>query len=162
MKKITILLLMVVIYYHNSIAFSPKRELRGAWISTVYNNDWPYSGNTLGQQQELISLLSELKDIGINAVIFQIRPESDALYYSDYEPWSYWLTGEQGKAPDPYYDPLAFVIEEAHKLGLELHAWFNPYRAEASVGSYTTTPQHVTNQHPDWIIQIGIRKVCCE
>jgi uncharacterized lipoprotein YddW (UPF0748 family) len=159
MKRIIILLLIIIVCYSNLKAESPKREFRGAWIATVVNLDWPYSSSTSGQKQELISLLKELKDIGINAVIFQIRPESDALYDSEHEPWSHWLTGSQGTPPDPYYDPLEFAIEEAHKLGLELHAWFNPYRAERSVGSYTTSPQHVINQHPDWIIQIGNIKV---
>ena len=159
MKRIIIVLSIIFCFNHAIWAGSPKREFRGAWIATVVNLDWPYSGSTSGQKQELISLLNELKDIGINAVIFQIRPESDALYDSEYEPWSYWLTGSQGTPPDPYYDPLEFAIEEARKLGLELHAWFNPYRAERSVGSYTTSPQHVTNQHLDWIIQIGSIKV---
>lgn len=159
MRQIIFIILLVFVFSSVTLSQNLKHEVRAAWIATVITLDWPYSSSTSGQKQELISLLNELKDIGINAVIFQIRPESDALYDSEYEPWSYWLTGSQGTPPDPYYDPLEFAIDEAHKLGLELHAWFNPYRAERSVGSYTTSPQHVTNQHPDWIIQIGTIKV---
>ena len=137
MKNFTILILSIFI---SSTLFSqsipPKRELRAAWIATVTNLDWPSSPNlTVAQQkQELINLLDELKRDGINTVIFQVRSECDAMYSSAFDPWSYWLTGSQGTAPFPYYDPLEFAIDEAHKRGMELHAWFNPYRAERSVG----------------------------
>jgi len=138
----------------------PKREFRGAWIATVVNLDWPSSPSVSPQQQrnELVNLLDALYATGINAVVFQIRPECDAFYNSPYEPWSYWLTGSQGTAPNPFYDPLQFGIEEAHKRGMELHAWFNPYRAERSVGSYPLDPKHVTIQNPSWAIQIGTYK----
>jgi uncharacterized lipoprotein YddW (UPF0748 family) len=161
MKKFTILIL---IFYFTSNLFSqsipPKRELRAAWIATVTNLDWPSSnGLTTDQQkQQLINLLDELKKDGINTVIFQVRSECDAMYSSAYDPWSYWLTGSQGTPPYPYYDPLEFAIEEAHKRGMELHAWFNPYRAERSVGNYTIAANHVTVQHPDWVLQIGTFK----
>ncbi len=131
----------------------PKREFRGVWIATVTNLDWPDRGaSTAQQQQALISMLDKLQALNINAVLFQIRTEADALYASTLEPWSYWLTGVQGKAPAPFYDPLDFAIEEAHKRGMELHAWFNPYRAERSRGSYPTDPLHVTQQHPSWLL----------
>lgn len=133
----------------------PKREFRGAWIATVANIDWPTGTNPASQRQQLINLLDGLKAININAVMFQIRPECDAFYQSSIEPWSYWLTGAQGVAPNPFYDPLEFAITEAHKRGMELHAWFNPYRAERSVGNYTLSPNHVINKHPDWILQVG-------
>ena len=133
----------------------PKREFRGAWIATVVNLDWPSSRNSETQRLELIRILDELKDAGINAVVFQIRPECDALYQSSYEPWSYWLTGNQGTAPSPFYDPLEFAIAEARKRGMELHAWFNPYRAIRTIGSYAMDSTHVSVQHPDWVIQIG-------
>lgn len=110
---------------------SPKREMRGAWIATVANIDWPSNKNSNSeiQKQEMILLLDSLRNNGINAVIFQCRPTSDALYKSELEPWSEWLTGEQGKAPsDVHFDPLQFVIEEAHKRCMEVHAWINPYR----------------------------------
>jgi uncharacterized lipoprotein YddW (UPF0748 family) len=136
---------------------SPKREFRGAWIATVVNLDWPNSrtGSTADQKQQLITMLDRLQEAGINAVMFQIRTECDALYDSPYEPWSYWLTGEQGKAPNPYYDPLEFAVDEAHKRGMELHAWFNPYRAERAVGNYDLADNHVVVQHPDWALQIS-------
>src|SRR5690606_22726090 len=161
MKNLTILILSLFIYtslYSQSIP--PKREMRAAWIATVTNLDWPNSNSssTAQQKQELINLLDELDRDGINTVVFQIRSECDAMYSSSFDPWSYWLTGSQGTAPYPYYDPLEFAIEEAHKRGMELHAWFNPYRVERAVGNYTTAPNHVTNQHPDWIIQISTFK----
>ncbi len=130
----------------------PKREFRAAWIASVANIDWPKTLSPSKQKRNLIKLLDELDETGINAVILQIRPECDALYNSNYEPWSYWLTGKQGKAPDPYYDPLEFAIEEAHKRGMELHAWFNPYRAEKTIGGYTLAENHVVKQHPEWIL----------
>jgi uncharacterized lipoprotein YddW (UPF0748 family) len=136
---------------------SPKREFRGAWIATVVNLDWPNSriDSPANQRQQLVTMLDKLHEAGINAVMFQIRTECDALYDSPYEPWSYWLTGEQGKAPDPFYDPLEFAVEEAHKRGMEIHAWFNPYRAERSVGSYDLADNHVVVRNPEWAIQIS-------
>jgi uncharacterized lipoprotein YddW (UPF0748 family) len=139
-----------------------KREFRGLWISTVTNIDWPSSPGTTTQQQkqELVTILDRVAAAGFNAVVFQIRPECDALYQSSIEPWSYWLTGQQGRAPNPFYDPLQFAVEEAHKRGLELHAWFNPYRAvRSTTGAYATAPNHVTNAHPDWILTIGTTKI---
>ena len=160
MKNLTILFL--ILFFASSIfsqSIPPKREMRAAWIATVTNLDWPSSPNltTNQQQQELINLLDELDRDGINTVVFQIRSECDAMYSSSFDPWSYWLTGSQGTAPFPYYDPLEFVIEEAHKRGMELHAWFNPYRADRKAtgsGSYPKASNHVTVQHPEWIIRI--------
>ncbi|MBM4167698.1 MAG: T9SS type A sorting domain-containing protein [Ignavibacteria bacterium] len=141
----------------------PKREFRGAWIATVTNLDWPpslYRTSLAGELQrtDMINLLDQLHALGINAVIFQVRTECDALYNSPYEPWSYWLTGEQGVAPSPLYDPLAFVVAEAHKRGMEVHAWFNPYRAERVVGNYPLHSTHITRLNPGWAIQIGTFK----
>ncbi len=136
----------------------PKVELRAAWIATVVNLDWPNSptNSTEQQKQQLIDLLDQLKGAGINTVIFQIRTECDALYSSAHEPWSYWLTGSQGTPPMPYYDPLEFAVEETHKRGMEIHAWFNPYRADRQVtGSYPKAPNHITNTHPNWVLQAG-------
>lgn len=112
------------------------REFRAAWIATVANINWPSKNNlsTEQQKQEAIRLLDLLKNNNFNAVIFQVRPSADALYASKLEPWSYFLTGSTGKAPHPYYDPLEFWVEEAHKRGLELHVWLNPYRAHHSSG----------------------------
>lgn len=108
------------------------REYRAAWVATVSNIDWPSRpGLSTGQQQEeAVAILDTLASLNMNAVIFQARPQKDALYASELEPWSYFLTGAQGRAPDPWYDPLAFWIEEAHRRGMELHVWFNPYRAQ--------------------------------
>ena len=109
----------------------PLREFRGAWVATVANIDWP-SRKTLSTQEqktELLAILDRAVHLKLNAIIFHVRPACDALYASRIEPWSEYLTGTMGKAPEPFYDPLAFAIEEAHKRGLELHAWFNPYRA---------------------------------
>lgn len=135
----------------------PKREFRAAWVASVTNLDWPSSpgGSTAAQKSSLIDIFNGLQAAGINAVIFQVRPECDALYASAIEPWSYWLTGSQGTAPGPLWDPLQFAIEEAHKRGMELHAWFNPYRAERSAGNYTLAANHVVNQHPDWILHFA-------
>ncbi|MEK7729202.1 MAG: family 10 glycosylhydrolase [candidate division KSB1 bacterium] len=143
-----------------SQALPPKREFRGAWIATVINLDWPSSPflTPEAQRAELIRLLDEMRSHNLNAVMFQVRSECDAMYPSTIEPWSYWLTGQQGKAPAPFYDPLAFAVEAAHERGIELHAWFNPYRASRQVGNYANDPNHVTVKHPEWDIQIGTIK----
>ena len=139
----------------------PKREMRGVWIATVDNIDWPSSFNeTSGEQiSELVQIFEKLKAAGINTVFFQVRTECDALYKSSYEPWSYWLTGQQAKAPDPFYDPLAFAIKEAHAKGMELHAWLNPYRAVRDTGEYTISGNHISKTHPEWILQFGNYKM---
>ena len=138
----------------------PKREFRGAWIATVVNLDWPSSPFLApeAQRTELLRILDEMRAQNINAVMFQVRSECDAMYASTLEPWSYWLTGQQGKAPSPFYDPLAFALAAAHERGMELHAWFNPYRASREVGNYANDPNHVTVKHPEWDIQIGAIK----
>jgi uncharacterized lipoprotein YddW (UPF0748 family) len=135
----------------------PKREFRAAWVATVTNLDWPGSNSQTSaiQQADLVNLIRSLHDLGMNAIIFQVRTECDALYASPYEPWSYWLTGQQGTAPFPYFDPLEVATAEAHRLGMEIHAWFNPYRAERVIGSYTLAANHPTVVHPDWAITIG-------
>ncbi|MDN4601665.1 family 10 glycosylhydrolase [Paenibacillus sp. F6_3S_P_1C] len=127
-------------------------EMRGAWISTV-NGDWPSSsakGNIEKQKLEFIQQLDTLKDMGINAVFVQVRANGDAIYPSGIVPWNSVLTGTQGK--DPGYDPLAFMIEEAHKRGLEFHAWFNPFRATNSATTTGLAANHVSKLHPDWIV----------
>lgn len=118
-----------------------KREFRAAWIATVANINWPSRNNLSVEQQkrEALDLLNLLQDSNFNAVIFQVRPSADAFYKSDLEPWSYFLTGQIGKAPSPYYDPLEFWIEEAHKRGMELHVWLNPYRAHHTTGGTVTS-----------------------
>ncbi len=154
MKKRILLLLFVttIIIAQNQ---NPKREFRAAWIATVVNIDWPLNKNnsTELQKENLVKQLDSLADVGINAVLFQVRAECDAFYKSQYEPWSHWLTGEQGKAPNPIYDPLEFAIKESHKRGMELHAWFNPYRAVRDTALYQLDENHVAIKHPNWIIE---------
>ena len=164
MNRIFIFLVLFILIFPNiqyPQSNHPKRELRAAWIATVVNLDWPSSPDltTDQQEKELVSILDKLKETGINVVIFQVKSECDAMYPSTIEPWSYWLTGQQGKAPSPFYDPLEFAIEEAHKRGMELHAWVNPYRAVRSAGNYTISSQHVSQMHPDWILQFGSLKI---
>ena len=136
---------------------SPKREFRAAWIATVSNIDWPSKPGlpAVQQQQELIQRLDDLRAMGCNAVFLQIRPAADALYASKYEPWSRFLTGKQGQQPFPAYDPLSFAIEEAHKRNMELHAWFNPFRALTDSKKNPNPSTHITYTHPDWIISYG-------
>ena len=153
MKKLLLLLfLLPLVLLSQSI--TTKREFRGAWVATVVNLDWPSSRNlsVKAQKEELIQLLDKLAEVNVNVVIFQIRTECDAFYQSSIEPWSYWLNGKQGRAPEPFYDPLRFAIKEAHKRGMELHAWFNPYRAVREIGNYNLDNNHVTIKHPDWIL----------
>jgi len=150
---------LVAIVLLGSLAWaqpSPKREFRGAWIATVINLDWPSSAGlpVADQKSQLTTILNSLKAAGINAVVFQVRTECDAFYNSSIDPWSYWLTGAQGTPPNPFYDPLEFAIKEAHARGMELHAWFNPYRAVRNViGAYAPAPNHVSVVHDsDWVL----------
>lgn len=132
-----------------------EREFRAAWVASVANINWPSRPGLPvdSQKQEAIGLLNFLQQHNYNAVIFQVRPQADALYDSQLEPWSYYLTGEQGKAPDPYYDPLKFWIEEAHNRGLELHVWLNPYRAHHISGGPVTAASMVKKQ-PELMVHL--------
>ncbi len=157
--KIKILLFIFICVFITNINAQtlPKREFRAVWIATVTNLDWPSNNNlsTEEQKNQLLKILDSLKALRINSVIFQVRTESDAFYNSPYEPWSYWLTGNQGTPPNPYYDPLEFAIDEAHKRGLEIHAWFNPYRADRALGDYPVSSNHITVTHPEWILNMN-------
>jgi len=124
-----------------------KREFRGAWIQCV-NGQFQNLG-TARMQQTLAYQLDELQKMGANAIIFQVRPECDALYQSSIEPWSRFITGQQGVAPQPYWDPLQWMIEQCHQRGMELHAWINPYRAKTK-GTSQVAITHVVSQHPEW------------
>lgn len=137
-----------------------QSEFRAVWIATVDNIDWPTKGNynSDSQKQEFIRILDMHQRNGINAVIAQIRPATDAFYPSPYEPWSEWLTGKQGTPPVPYYDPLQFMIEETHKRGMEFHAWCNPYRAVFDLAKSTIAPTHITRIHPEWFLNYGDKK----
>ncbi|WP_374166048.1 glycoside hydrolase family 10 protein [Arcticibacter sp. MXS-1] len=139
----------------------PKREFRGVWVATVANIDWPSRPglSTERQKEELLRILDEHHKSGINAIMFQVRPASDAFYGKGRELWSRFITGKQGKAPNPYYDPLEFTIEEAHKRGMEVHAWFNPYRASTTLNPADIGPDHVTKQHPQWFFTYAGRKL---
>lgn len=130
------------------------REFRGAWIASVGNINWPSKRDlTVEQQQaELRALLDNIADLKLNAVLFQIRPAADALYKSDLEPWSEYLTGEMGRAPAPFYDPLEFAVKEAHQRGLELHAWFNPYRAGVLPRKGPVAAKHISKTRP-WLVK---------
>ncbi len=162
-KKNSLVLLLATLLF--SVSFGqknipPKYEFRAAWIATVVNIDWPSQTNlsTEQQKQEFIELLDLMADAGMNAVIMQVRPAADAFYYSKYEPWSQWLTGTQGKAPKPYYDPLDFMVKEAHKRNMEFHAWFNPYRAIFKYKESKTDKNHITNTKPEWFFTYGPHK----
>lgn len=127
------------------------REFRGVWVATVDNIDWP-SKKTLTtpqQQEELKRIVDLAARLRLNAIVFQVRPSADALYASRFEPWSEYLTGACGKAPDPLWDPLKFIVEAAHDRGIEVHAWFNPYRAWHPAAKGEPSPDHITQTHPE-------------
>ena len=140
---------------HAQALIPVMREFRAAWIASVANIDWPSKPGLSAYEQkaEAIELLDFLKNNHFNAVILQVRPQADALYQSDLEPWSYFLTGEQGVAPEPYYDPLSFWIEESHKRGLELHAWLNPYRAH-HVNGKTVSDKSIVKKNPESVYHL--------
>ena len=133
------------------------REFRGIWVATVSNIDWPSKAGLSTEQQkdELLAILDRAASLHLNAVILQVRPAADALYDSRLEPWSEYLTGVQGQAPSPYYDPLAFAVAEAHKRGLELHAWVNPYRARHPSAKSPVSPTHISVTHPELVRTYG-------
>ncbi|MEB2272282.1 family 10 glycosylhydrolase [Bacillus safensis] len=165
MTVLTLMLMFVFLFIpSSSLAARPvtkgklesTREMRAVWIASVYNLDWPSKKGlpVAEQKQEFIRLLDEIKAMNMNAVIMQIKPTADAFYPSAYGPWSEYLTGTQGK--DPGYDPLEFMIEEAHKRGLEFHAWFNPYRITMNHTDLSRlSADHPAREHPDWTIAYG-------
>jgi len=133
------------------------REFRAVWVATVANIDWPSTPGLTTQEQkdELITILDRCVEMNFNAVVLQVRPTADALYASELEPWSYYLTGEMGKAPEPYYDPLTFAVQEAHARGLELHTWFNPYRALHPSNKGKVSDNHISKTHPEVVHKYG-------
>jgi len=163
--QITIVLLLIAA--SNLSAQSPKREIRATWLSTVWGLDWPAgtvpaatgSNETArenarkAQQAGLIAILNTLKAANFNTVFFQVRGMSDAFYHSQYEPWSQYLSSERGA--DPGWDPLAYIIEEAHARGIEVHAWLNPYRYSTSETSHGNLPDDYAVAHPDWLMDYG-------
>ncbi len=158
LNKVILLVFAALVFI--KAAAQPKYEFRGAWIATVVNIDWPSTKglSTDEQKQEFTNLLDNLQHDGINAVVVQVRPAADAFYPSQYEPWSEYLSGVQGQAPEPYYDPLQFMIDEAHKRGMEFHAWINPYRAVFNTRTSSVASNHATRVHPDWFITYGTGK----
>lgn len=135
----------------------PRREFRGVWIASVVNIDWPSEKglSSTAQQRELRALMDKVVQLNMNAVVLQVRPAADAFYESGLEPWSEYLSGEMGVAPEPYYDPLAFAVEEAHKRGIELHAWFNPFRARHVSGKGEAVRTHVSHTLPHAVVEYG-------
>ncbi len=158
MKKcLNYVLILLFLVFSKQLLAQPKYEFRGVWVATVDNIDFPSTKflSSEGQKAEFISLLDMHKRNGMNAVVVQIRPATDAFYPSQYEPWSEWLTGTQGKPPSPYYDPLEFMITETHKRGMEFHAWMNPYRAVFNISRSSISPTHITRLHPEWFLDYG-------
>lgn len=162
---ITLLTLLATTLGCGAVSYQPAnvnpprlaREFRGLWIVTVANIDWPSRPglSTAAQKSELISILDRAAQLKLNAVMFQVRPACDAFYASKLEPWSEYLTGMMGKAPEPFYDPLAFAVEEAHQRGLELHAWFNPYRALHKSHEGSVAPGHISRTRPNLVKRFG-------
>jgi len=154
--------LIFIAYYFLPVASvaQSKPEFRAVWVATVDNIDWPSRGNynSDSQKLEFIKLLDMHQRNGMNAMIVQVRPVTDAFYPSQYEPWSEFLTGTQGKPPSPYYDPLEFMIAETHKRGMEFHAWMNPYRAVFNIGRSSIAANHITRIHPEWFLTYGDKR----
>ena len=134
-----------------------SREFRGVWVATVDNIDWPSKRGLPVEKQkaELVAIMDRAAQLHLNAIIFQVRPACDALYDSQLEPWSEYITGRQGQAPDPYYDPLVFAIDEAHKRGMELHAWINPYRARHPSSKSAPAANHISRRQPAIVRKYG-------
>lgn len=150
--------LALISFLISSLSFSqkPDHELRAVWLTSVFSIDWP--NNTLSpsaQKERLQNILNILQESHINAVLFQVRPSADALYQSAYEPWSQWITGTRGQ--DPAFDPLALIIEEAHKRDIKVHAWLNPYRFEMAAGQYSGLPGDYSKTHPELIFTLNKR-----
>ena len=161
--RIGLLLAFLVLLYFPLRAQPLKREVRGAWITTYLNLDWPSSRSltTAQQQTEIISLLDQLKATGINTVYFQVRSQCDAAYVSSIEPWAdIFSTANLGAGPNPVYDPLQFVIDACRKRGMEIHAWFNPYRAVANFNNINNfSANHIARQRPEWLLAQGTLRI---
>ena len=136
---------------------APRRELRGVWVATVANIDWPSRPGlpTDSARAELTAIFDRAEALHLNLVVFQVRPHGDALYRSGLEPWSEYLTGAQGRAPDVDWDPLEFAVAEAHRRGMELHAWFNPYRASHPIAKSSPAATHISRTHPEVVRRYG-------
>lgn len=146
-------------YYVADNGYSPKYEMRSAWVASVGNIDWPSRKGLSAEQQkaEYIRIVEHAKRTGLNALFVQVRPATDAFYPSQYDPWSEYITGTQGQHPG--YDPLLFMIEETHKRGLEFHAWLNPYRAVVDINRSSVSPNHITRRRPEMFFTYGKLKI---
>ena len=170
MRRLFQILFLFLITSGSVSAQSPKRDVRVVWLSTAWNLDWPGSNNRVPsptgsneaaretarntQRTSLNTILNKLQAANFNTVYFQVRPMSDAFYKSKYEPWSQYLSSVRGA--DPGWDPLAYIVEEAHKRGIEVHAWLNPYRYSTSVGWNGTLSNDYDKAHPDWVMNYGV------
>ncbi len=157
MKKLILYLFLNLILITSLSAQHSKREMRAVWIATVANIDWPSSPNLTSKEQreEMRKILDGCVKNNINAVIMQIRPTADAFYPSMLEPWSNWLTGVQGMRPNPFYDPLKFIIDEAHKRCIEVHVWLNPYRVTNSDRIDILSKNHFYFKNKDLFLKYG-------
>lgn len=156
MSKFTIILSLLIsasVFAANVKAENPKREFRGAWLHVIGQTQWQQK--TTDQAKRYIEdQFQKLQDAGCNAVIFQVRPTADAMYPSELEPWTAWLTGKRGKAPSPVWDPMQFAIEEAHKRGMEFHAWLNPYRVTSNAKEILPAG-HIANREPHRFVKFN-------
>ncbi|HEY1025345.1 MAG TPA: family 10 glycosylhydrolase [Sphingobacteriaceae bacterium] len=165
MRFFSIVLLLCLLFRsafaQTNVREAPKREFRGVWVATVANIDWPSRAGlpTDRQKEELIRIFDEHQRSGMNAIMLQIRPSTDSFYGKGRELWSRFLTGKQGEAPQPFYDPLEFAIAEAHKRGMELHAWINPYRATTDLNPAHVSPDHITRKKPEWFFTYAGKKL---
>lgn len=153
---LSLTLMLLLILDVSSQHKTPKHEFRAVWVATVANIDWPSKPglSSKEQQNEITSILNMHQNLGMNTIILQVRPAADAFYRSELEPWSKYLTGNPGEAPDPFYDPLEFWIKECHSRGMELHAWLNPYRVALN-SSDALAGNHIAFKHPKWILEYG-------
>jgi len=156
---LTLLLLFSYSAFAQSSRRPPKREMRGVWVATVKNLDYPKKPTTwpTAHKEEWKNLIQEYKSLGLNAIFFQVRPAGDAFYLSEHAPWSAYLTGRQDLPPKPEYDVLEFLIEEAHNNGMEFHAWLNPFRATMNLDTADLSLRHVFNRHRNWMVRYGRR-----
>lgn len=154
--RLVIFIFFVMFYMCLFAQPGPKREFRAVWVATVNNIDWPSKPglSTEQQKREVIELLDMHQRNGMNAIIMQIRPSSDAFFQSDFEPWSRYLTGTPGKAPSPFYDPLQFWIQECHQRNMEFHAWLNPFRVSQNADE-PLAANHIAFKHPEWVVNYG-------
>ena len=161
MKNIVLVFFSFYTFFNHNANAQPVYEFRGVWVASVVNIDWPSSAKLSNEQQkeEFIKLLNMHQHNGMNTIIVQIRPVADALYPSPYEPWSEYLTGKQGVAPNPLYDPLEFMITETHKRGMEFHAWINPYRAVFNNATSSIAANHITKTKPHWFVNYNNQKI---